>query len=717
MPDFNSTFGGNSGSFSIASSFDALLNKYVDPNDKMQSSIGPELLKDYIIPPVNKETQAKIDKFTAISVKMEQNVVRSISDKINPNETRFTLNYRKDLNTMQYAAVVLNNCPLLVLAGAGSGKTRVLTYKVAYLIESGFRPSEILALTFTNKAAKEMVSRISSTLPSRGVKSMMCGTFHSFANSVLKKYSALAGLDNGFVIIQPDDCVGIINMFRSEMDILKGKKGFPKNDMIYGIFSKAKNLSLSLKDTIEKHYPYYEEFFPFLEILEKKFTQYKASRNQFDFDDLIDKLLTLLEKNTAFREAILSQYKYVMVDEFQDTNVPQRHIVDLLVKEHKRIMVVGDDIQSIYGFRGANFENILLFPETYPDCKVIKLEDNYRSSQSILDFTNAIIQTTLFGYKKVMQSPTGVGEKPVVIKFQTRELQAEGIVNEIVKLYRLGKRYRDIAVLYRSSAHGNHIQTALTQKRIPFIVVGGMQFSARRHVKDLMAYLKILVNPKDAVSWHRILHIIPGIGDATAIAISDHVSEINTIDFTPFGGRKFSDPLQFLGRILKECQSPVMPIKEKISEIRNYYAPLLSGICTDYHERLDDFDALMDISAKYGCDLDKFLSDFALKDDDEEEDRNEDYITLTTVHSSKGLEWDVVFVIDVLDGLFPSDRSMSTIEQIEEEKRLFYVAASRPREKLFLTLPISVTNYDVTYDKVSRFLAELPQRVYSVKHA
>jgi len=429
-----------------------------------------------------------------------------------------------------------------------------------------------------------------------------------------------------------------------------------------------------------------------------------------------------LRDNPSFRQIMQKRYSYVMVDEFQDTNVVQKDIVDFIAAGHRRIMVVGDDAQSIYAFRGANYENILRFPETYPECAVIRIEENYRSNQKILDFTNEVIDHARIGYKKRLFTKNDRDVIPVVRRLMSEEDEAIFIVDRMMELIEAGVPLSELAVLNRADWHNRYIQTELNKRGIPYVVVGGFKFNERMHIKDMIAYLRLTYNPSDAVAWHRVLKYIGGVGKVTASGVIDTLrNSENMFSFEAFSQRKFYNDLRQLGMMLAQASQPEHTLTQKIELIREYYAPILKTREEDYLNRMMDVDVLLDLSRKYK-DLDRFLSDFALDPPsrrvadqstpliDEGEEKGK--ITLSTVHSAKGLEWYAVFIPHALDGMFPSNRAL-TLEDMEEERRLFYVACSRAKEELYITFPRYLYSYDAFFHLPARFLLEMDKEKFT----
>jgi len=636
---------------------------------------------------------------------------------------KFKINYAQELNTQQLAAVCTLKHPLLVIAGAGSGKTRIITYKVSYLIEQGYEPSQLLLLTFTRKAANEMLNRVQQLLGSKSITGVLGGTFHAFANFVLRKYHALIGLPANFTIVDSEDVADIISLLKTELNLVprKGGKHFPKSTTIQTILSKSKNLELEIKDTILEYFPENERHISDIEKIGKVLLAYKQRSNLLDYDDLIDTLRNKLRENEVFRKTIQKQVAYTLVDEYQDTNNIQREIVELIAADSRRITIVGDDAQSIYSFRGANFENILRFPQSFPDCKVVKIEENYRSNQPILDFTNDIALNARIGFKKKLFSKIKKGKKPLVKRLTDTQAEAEFIVDTVMAMKENNLEYSDFAVLTRASWQSNFVQAELMKRNIPFVVVGGIKFSERRHVKDMVSFLKILMNPMDAVAWHRILKLLEGIGDVRAKEIITLIhQQAGNINPESFVSKKHVDSLKPLMALLNELQKLESPAAI-IPRIYEFYKPILQQLEDDFEARKIDLEIFAEIASKYE-DLEKFLADFTLEPPTNRyqdksvpfSEGDEKPLTISTIHSAKGLEWYAVFIPFVLDGIIPSVRSSGSLQELEEERRLFYVACSRAKEHLFLTMPAYVASWNAIFTKPTRFLNEISKQLYNL---
>lgn len=653
-------------------------------------------------------------------------IVRSIESKVleTPStELRrsYKINYKDQLNPAQLAAVTTINGPVLVIAGAGSGKTRVIVHRVAFMIENGIDPGEILLLTFTRKAAAEMLGRVQQLLQNESAQKVYGGTFHSFSNYVLRKYSALLGIPPNFTIIDSEDSADTIDLVRSELKIDKKEKAFPKKNRLQDIFSSARNRNLSIEDVIQNDFSGLKEFTEQIRLIYLGYEKYKKTCRIFDYDDLMEVLRDSLRDNHIFRKIMNEKFRFIMVDEYQDTNIIQKEITELLAGDARNVMVVGDDSQSIYSFRGANYENILRFPQKFPDSRVIKIEENYRSNQKILDFTNQIIENARIGYRKKLYSSILYTELPVVRKFYDQQAEAAFIVDRILDYREKGISLNQIAVLVRAFWHARYIEAELNRRSIPYVAVGGLAFNERKHVKDVISYLRLIMNPYDAVAWHRVLKYLPGVGTVTAGKIIQSIVSGKEPEIY-FGRAKFTEGLNKLILMIKGA-SETNGIPHKIEIVKEYYLPILQSTEPDFQVRILDINVLIELASRYES-LDKFLTDFALDPPskkfgsktvpliDESEDKP---LTISTIHSAKGLEWYAVFIPHALDGLIPSVRSVSNIEEIEEERRLFYVACSRAKQDLIITMPSYVSNYNAFLSYPSRFLVEISRDKFNFR--
>lgn len=685
----------------------------VQPKNQAKIIPGTE---NYQFPAMTPDEQKRYDELKKIVTDIQKNIAKrseNITGKIEDH-------YRTQLNDMQCEAVFTVNGPVLVIAGAGSGKTRTLVHRVAYMISKGIDPASMLLLTFTRKAAEEMIDRVHQLAGRQTAAKITAGTFHSFANMMLRIYGREIGISPAFTICDTVDSEDIVDLIKNDTEFKKRSRPFPQKGTVVEIISRARNFNRAVGDIIDSYYPKYLEFAEDIQTVFKKYEEFKKNRHVLDYDDLLERFLELLEKVPSVRERIRSKYRYVMVDEYQDTNILQGAIADIISEKHRNIMVVGDDLQSIYAFRGANFENILRFPQKWPDCKVIKLEQNYRSKKELLDFTNSIIGNCYAAYDKSLFSLSEGASSPLIKRAADAESEAVFVADMIEKAL-IRVKPSEIAVLYRSGFNGNFIQAELLKRNIDFAVYGGIKFIERRHIKDMLSYAKVVQNPSDAVAMNRILKILPGIGTGTSGKIVEAISSGGFKEIGAFSKKKYFSDLKKLFEMLFKAGGEQKGVAGTLSIISDYYIPLLKELESDYEERMRDISVFLQIASKYKS-LEKFLTDFALDppdnalsvfDDPADRDDN-GKVVLSTVHSAKGLEWHTVFVVHLLDGCFPSDRSLSKIDDLEEERRLFYVACSRAKEKLFLTFPASISFYGGSLSMPSRFLAEIKEDFYEL---
>jgi len=633
------------------------------------------------------------------------------------------IDYKKELNPAQLKAVESTEGPYLVIAGAGSGKTRTLVYRVAYLVEKGIKPDQILLLTFTRKASEEMLRRAAKLLDDRCEK-VAGGTFHSFANMVLRKYAGLVGFPHNFTITDESDAESAVNIVRSKLglDNLEASKRFPRKGALLDVISKSVNKSEDIATVLALEYPQFSEWEGEIKKIKEGYIRYKKEKSLMDYDDLLVFLRKLLHEHKDVRARLSGQYRYIMVDEYQDTNRLQAEIVRLLASEHGNVMVVGDDSQSIYSFRGANFKNIMDFPKVFDGAEVIMLEENYRSTQPILDLTNEVIKNAQEKFEKALFTKKAEGRAPVFVEARDENVQSKYIVQKVMELVDDGVALRDIAVLFRAGWHSNDLEIELANHDIPFLKYGGQRFVESSHIKDVISYLRIAHNRDDQVSWHRALMLMRGIGEKTAAKIAGQVIEKKQgLDIDEGILKKHPDLSELIEilRTVKPEDSPGTLIKDFLK----YYDPLLKAKYDDYHKRAPDLNSLERIAGRYNS-LEPFLTDMALEPPEKSileaglKGKQEHAMTLSTIHSAKGLEWHTVFLIYVAEGHLPSYQSIDDGDAIEEERRLFYVAATRAKENLILLKPAIdrsarwMKNYSGGYaaggvfTEVSRFLQE-----------
>ena len=629
--------------------------------------------------------------------------------------------YAKVLNPAQLAAVTHDTGPLLVIAGAGSGKTRTLTYRVARLIENGVAPSTILLLSFTRKASQEMLKRAAQLSDPR-CHQVSGGTFHSFANTVLRRYAAKIGFENGFSIIDRSDSEDLIALIRKELGVTSDERKLPRKSTLANIFSRSINKAISLEEVIDEDYPHFGFQMETITRIWELYQHRKREHYFCDYDDLLVYLHQLLIENQDIRQHLASHYQYIMVDEYQDTNLIQADIISLLAGPENNIMVVGDDSQSIYAFRGANFKNIITFPKRFPNTTIIKLEENYRSLQPILDLTNAMIEQAAEKYSKTLHTQKGGGALPNLVACLSENAQSRYVANHIVHLADKGIPLSDIAVLFRASFHSFDLELELARNSIPFIKYGGFKFTDSAHIKDVLAHLRILCAPKDRISWYRILQLLNKIGPKTAQKIYDAVAEQKIgasgllampLKINPSSG------IDRLKALIAAVQDDTVSIQQKGELTLQYYLPILKNRFDDHPRRLRDLQQLLTIMERYDH-LEDFFTDMALEPPNTSVEgqlmiaESTQRLNLSTIHSAKGLEWHTVIVIWALDGRFPSHRSIENQDSLEEELRLMYVATTRARENLIITYPCQVydrTTQTVLYEP-SRFLEGISEEMY-----
>ena len=646
--------------------------------------------------------------------------------KIQPH---FSLNYEKELNPQQLAVVKAPGGPMLVIAGAGSGKTRVVTYRVAYLIESGLDPAGILLVTFTNKAAREMLHRVQLLVPGfMGVGGKVWGgTFHHIGNRILRRHAPLVGYHPNFTILDREDAKSLMEACITELKINPKGSRFPKGEVLEDMVGLSVNTRRPIDEIVFERYAFFYELLDDIRAVAEHYRKRKRELNAMDFDDLLFYWEALLREHAEVRARYGEQFQHILVDEYQDTNRIQAEIVDLLAERHGNVMVVGDDSQSIYSFRGANFANILTFPERYPKARIFKLEVNYRSTPQILHLANASIMHNRVQFPKELQTVRPAGVTPFLVPAQDTLDQAAFVAGKVGEIRDGGIPLSQIAVLYRAHYHSMELQMELTRQGIPFEVRSGLRFFEQAHNKDVSAYLKIICNPLDELSWKRVLQLYPRIGKATAEKIwrmiASGVSAPNVavdakevLQKIPAGSR---ETWRAFSRTLAKLQNPKItsdPAAMIELVLKEGYEGYLQSRYPNYESRADDLRQLAAFSSQYSSCQD-FLSELALLTSMEGETSStrgadgDGMITLSSVHQAKGLEWPVVFIIWLAEGRFPSIRSLSESggEGEEEERRLFYVAVTRARDELYLCYPRFAADRGgrEMIQRPSRFIAEL----------
>ena len=621
--------------------------------------------------------------------------------------------YEQELNEAQRQAAMFLEGPLLVIAGAGTGKTRTLVYRVARLIERGIDPGSILLLTFTRRAADEMLRRASLLTDSR-CERIAGGTFHSFGNMVLRKYGQLLGLAPGFTIMDRSDSEDVIRLLRAQMGLDAREKRFPRKQTIMEIQSLARNRQVTLPDLVERDYSHLADFLEELVVIEERYRDYKREKSLLDYDDLLTRLKELLDSREDLRRRLSDQFRFIMVDEYQDTNRLQSDIVRGLACTHDNVMAVGDDAQSIYSFRGANFRNIMDFPDRFPGTTLIPLEENYRSTQPILRLTNEIISRAAERYEKRLFSRKSKGEAPLLVQAESEQMQSRFVCQRVLELREEGVPLWDMAVLFRSSFHSFDLEFELARRDIPFVKRGGFQFMESAHIKDLLAHLRVVSNPRDAVSWNRVLTLLEGVGPSMSRKLIDrilaHDDPGQCLDRVESRGRA-KQGLKTLGQVLGECAEKNRPA-DMTRYLMRYYLPILKQKhADDYPKRIRDLEHFQGLTERYQS-VERLLTDMALEppsasvDETHAVEPDEGPLVLSTVHSAKGLEWHSVFVIWALEGRFPSYYNTNSLEELEEERRLLYVAATRAKENLFFAYPARVYDQSLgmVFSRPSQFI-------------
>jgi DNA helicase II / ATP-dependent DNA helicase PcrA len=644
-----------------------------------------------------------------------------------PSAATISIDYAAELNEQQYAAVTAPPGPLLVIAGAGSGKTRTLTYRVAYLLENGVDPRNILLLTFTNKAARQMLDRVANLLPT-DASGLWGGTFHSIGNRMLRRHGSALGYTSGFTIMDREDQKDLLNSVVASSGIDPKEIRFPKGDVLADIFSFVVNTERPIEELLAEKFPY---FLPLLEQIKDVHARYerrKKSTNSLDFDDLLEKTLRMLKEHDEIAAFYRRQFQFILVDEYQDTNKIQADFIDLLAAEHQNVMVVGDDAQSIYSWRGANFQNILAFPRRYPKAQVFKIELNYRSVPEILQVANAAIAANVQQFRKQLSATRLTNSvKPAVVALNDGGEQAQFVAQRILELRDEGIELNEIAVLYRAHYHAVELQLELSRRGIPYQITSGIRFFEQAHIKDVAAFIRFVANPRDEVAFKRMVRLLPGIGGKSAENLwrgwEESLNKNAVIVFwserllpLPVGARA-KRSWQQLADTLDEIApngQPKQPTEMIMSIVEAIYDDYAKATFANYDLRKEDLNQLAGFARQFK-DIHEFLSQLALISNvDAEPAVNQagdtEAVNLSSVHQAKGLEFYAVFVIWLTDGMFPSTRSLDTREAIEEERRLFYVAITRARDELYLTYPHMRLNagYGDMFQRPSRFLKEIP---------
>jgi ATP-dependent DNA helicase UvrD/PcrA len=640
------------------------------------------------------------------------------------------IDYAAELNEQQLAAVTAAPGPLLVIAGAGSGKTRTLTYRVAYLLENGIDPRNILLLTFTNKAAREMLGRVANLLPV-DASGLWGGTFHSIGNRILRRHGTALGYSRGFTIMDREDQKDLIDAVVTSTGIDPKEIRFPKGDVLAEIFSFVVNTEKPMEELLAEKFPYFLPLLDKIQDVRERYEQKKKATNSMDFDDLLQKTLSMFQQHERIAGIYRRQFQFILVDEYQDTNKIQADLVDVLARDHHNVMVVGDDAQSIYSWRGANFQNILEFPKRYPDAQVFKIEMNYRSVPEILEVASAAIAANVQQFRKHLSATReSKALKPALVALNDSAEQAQFVAQRILELRDENVDLNDIAVLYRAHYHAVELQLELSRRGIPYQITSGIRFFEQAHIKDVTAFVRVVANPRDEVAFKRMVKLLPGIGNRTAenlwrswenwlvkgggiLSWRERLSSMPA----PAKSKKAWEQLAHTLDEIAPAGQPNMPSEMITSVVEAIYDDYAKANFTNYELRREDLNQLA-IFARQFKDVHEFLSQLALISNVDAEAApaqisDKEAVNLSSVHQAKGLEFHTVFVIWLTDGMFPSNRSLDTRDALEEERRLFYVAITRARDELYLAYPQMRLSggYGDVFQRPSRFLQEIPNEL------
>src|SRR5256714_7939828 len=635
-----------------------------------------------------------------------------------PRASSINIDYAAELNEQQLAAVTASPGPLLVIAGAGSGKTRTLTYRVAYLLENGIDPRNVLLLTFTNRAAGEMLNRVANLLPV-DASGLWGGTFHSVGNRILRRHGTALGYSAGFSIMDREDQKDLINTVVASAGIDPKEIRFPKGDVLAEIFSFVVNTEMPLEALLAEKFPYFLPLLDKIQDVRGRYEKKKKATNSMDFDDLLQKTLLMLQQHERIAEIYRRQFQFILVDEYQDTNKIQADLVDLLAHDHRNLMVVGDDAQSIYSWRGANFQNILEFPKRYPDAQVFKIEMNYRSVPEILEVANAAIAANVRQFRKHLSATRESKTlKPALVALNDGAEQAQFVAQRILELRDENVDLNDVAVLYRAHYHALELQLELSRRGIPYQITSGIRFFEQAHIKDVTSFIRFVANPRDEVAFSRMVKLLPGIGNRTAenlwqawaadtvaaggdrgsenqsaragVSAPGYTERLLAMNVSAKSKKMWTQLAHTLDEIAPGGQ-PNPPSEMITSIVEAIYDDYAKVNFTNYELRRDDLDQLA-VFARQFRDVHEFLAQLVLISNVDAEatpvqGADKEAVNLSTVHQAKGLEFYTVFVIWLTDGMFPSSRSLDTRDALEEERRLFYVAITRARDELYLTYP------------------------------
>jgi DNA helicase-2/ATP-dependent DNA helicase PcrA len=649
--------------------------------------------------------------------------------------------YREELNEEQFAVATAPVGAALVIAGAGSGKTRAITYRVAYLVEHGVAPARVMLATFTNRAAREMLRRVEQLTGGGGdvARRVWGGTFHRIANLVLRRHAESIGYTSNFSILDTEDAKDFLSVCVDEAGVDTKARRFPKAEVLQDIISFATNTDQPISDVVPRRHPHFEPLAPQITRVDRLYMERKRERNVMDYDDLLLNWKRLLEEREEVARIYQEQFEHILVDEYQDTNKLQAEIVDLLAVRHRNVMVVGDDAQSIFGFRGASVEGIYEFPKRYPEARVYRLETNYRSTPEILAVANVSIASNRRQFTKTLRAARpSQGLAPALVPCRDADQQAAFVASRLLELRDEGIPLSETAVLYRSHYHSLELQLELTRRGIPYRVRSGMRFFEQAHIKDVVAYLRLVANPRDELAWKRVLRLIAGVGPATTNRIWGRIQLApDPLALVIRGGADataarrgagWSEFRSLLEELVRE-EVRNSPARQIETVLARGYEDHLANTFENAEARLEDLRQLAHYASRYTS-ADDFLAELSLlsterygapqglaSEDVIEGGDEDELLTLSSVHQAKGLEWRAVFILWAADGKFPSPRSLRDAEGEEEERRLWYVALTRARDQLYITYPLMVTDYSsrqTVLQRPSRFVTEVPPDLYEI---
>lgn len=619
----------------------------------------------------------------------------------------------------------------MVLAGPGSGKTRTLTYRVAYLLEQGIDPRRILLVTFTVKAARQMLERVERIL-GRRPENLWGGTFHHIGNVLLRRHAELIRRTPAFGILDKEDSQDLIAACIADLKIPLAKTRLPQANVLGNLFSLSSNTLQPLETLVPEAVPQFADQLAFVRQVSESYRKRKEQGNLLDYDDLLALWLGVLKENPAVRKTYGEQFQYILVDEYQDTNRLQFEIVRSLAEEHRNLLVVGDDAQSIYAFRGAEVENLLKFPEVFPGTSTFRLETNYRSTPEILNLANASIQMNSRQFPKELKSLQSPGPLPAVVPLVDLKQQAAFIAQRVLELRAEGTSLEEIGVLFRARFQAAELELELAKRNIPYVVRGGIRFFEQAHIKDVLAHLRVLANPRDEMAWDRILRLQEGIGPAYARRVWEVLSAApDPLEKARTAGEEAGKSLPArsaaawgkLRRTLQELRNPQKsdsPAEALATVIQSGYLSTLETRFEDARDRKEDLEQLVNLASSY-VSIAKFIEDLTLREPFKGEsvrgwEKPDEFLALSTIHQAKGLEWTAVFLIGLTEGQFPHPKSFQDPAEMEEERRLFYVAVTRTKKELYLTYPLTRYSYDKgqALMRPSQFIQELPEELFEL---